>query len=203
MPRVQNDLVSSIGKKNLVALVLLDLSAAYDTIDHDILLHRMSGRFGITITPLKWFESYLSNRSQCVQIENSTSAKKKLHFGLPQGSVLGALLFTLYVSPIADITQYNVGNMFCADDTQLYVSISPRDVNKSPSVATLHSCLSAIKTWMGNNMLKLNDGKTELLLLGSPYFIKKNQQITIAGWDSYIESGLRFAILVLSLMNKC
>ena len=78
--------------------------------------------------------------------------------------------------------------MFYADDTQLYVSISPRDINNSPSLATLNSCLSAIKTWMGNNMLKLNNGKTELLLLGSAYFIKKNQVITIAVGDSYIES---------------
>ena len=155
--RVQNDLVNSIGKKNLAALVLLDLSAAFDTIDHDILLRRKSARFGITGTSLKWFESYLSNRSQYVQIENSTSAKKKLHFGVPQGSVLGPLLFTLYVSPIADITQqHNVGNMFYADDTQLY------------RYTTRNSCLSAIKAWMGNNMLKLNDGKTKLLLLGSP-----------------------------------
>ena len=78
--------------------------------------------------------------------------------------------------------------MFYADDTQLYVLISPRDINNSPSLATLNSCLSAIKTWMGNNMLKLNDGKIELLLLGFPYFIKKNQVITIAVGDSYIES---------------
>ena len=127
--RVQNDLVNSIGKNNLAAMVLLDLSAAFDT-----------------------------------------------------------LLFTLYVSPVADITQHNVGNMFYADDTQLYVSISPRDINNSPSLAILDSCLSAIKTWMGNNMLKLNDVKTELLLLGSPYFIRKNQDITIAVGDSCIES---------------
>ena len=84
--------------------------------------------------------------------------------------------------------QHYVGNMFYTDDTQLYVSISPRDGNNSPSVATLHSYLKPIKTWMGINLLKLNDGKTELLLLGSPYFIKKKQQITIAVWDSYIES---------------
>ena len=89
--------------------------------------------------------------------------------------MLGPLLFTLYVSLIVDITQHNVGNMFYANDTQLYVSISPRNVNNSLSVATLHSCLSTIKTWMGNNMLKLNDDKTELLLLGSPFFIKKDQ----------------------------
>ena len=108
---------------------------------------RMSARFGITGTSLKWFESYLSNRSQCVQLENSTSAKKKLHFGVPQGSVLGPLLFTLYVSPIADITQHNVGNMFYADDTQLYVSISPRDSNNSPSLATLNSYLQLKPGW--------------------------------------------------------
>ena len=117
--------------------------------------------------------------------------------------MLGPLLFTLYVPPIADITQqHKVGNIFYADDTQLYVSISPRDINNySPSLATLNSCLSAIKTWMRNNMLKLNDGKTELLLLCSPYFIKKNQEITkiiVVGY-SYIES----AILVLSLTNIC
>ena len=69
-------------------------------------------------------------------------------------------MFTLYVSPIADITQHNVGNMFYTDDTQLYFSTSPRDVINSPSMATLQSCLSAIKTSMGNNLLKLNDGKT-------------------------------------------
>ena len=145
------------------------------------------------------FESYLSNRSQCVKTVNLSSAKKKLHFGVPQESVLGPLLFTLYVSPIADITQqHNVRNMFYVDDTQLYVSISPRDNNYSPSLATLNSCLSAVKTWMGNNMLKLSDGKTELLLLGSPYVIRKNQEITIAVGDSYIESVscLRFAIFL-------
>ena len=58
--------------------------------------------------------------------------------------------------------------MFYADDTQLCVTMSPRDINNSRSVAALHSCLPAIKTWMGNNILKLNDGITELLLLGSP-----------------------------------
>ena len=70
-----------------MSLVLLDLSATFDTIDHDILINRMSARFGITGTSLKWFESYLSNRSQCVQIKNPT--KQKLHFGVPQGLVLG------------------------------------------------------------------------------------------------------------------
>ena len=140
--RMQNDLDNSIGKKNLVALMLLDLSAVFDTIDHDVLLRRMSARFG---TSLKWFESYLSNRSQCVQISISMTAKKKLHFDILQGPMLGPLLFSLYMSLIADITQkYNLGNMFYVDDTQLYISISPRDVNSSSSVATLHSFFKQI-----------------------------------------------------------
>ena len=113
----------------------------------------------------------------------------KLHFGVPQGSVLSPLLLTLYVSPIMDITQqHNVGNMSYAGDTLLYGCISLRDFNTSPSLATMHRCLSAIKTYMGNSMLKLNNSKTELLLLGSLYFIKKNLQITIKDGDSCIES---------------
>ena len=96
-----------------------------------------------------------------------------------------------------------MGNMFYADDTQLYVSISPRDINNSPSVATLNSCLSAIKTWMGNNMLKLNDGKTELLLLGSPYFIKKTKKLQLQLEIATLKVCQRFAILVISLMSIC
>ena len=159
--RVQNDLVSSIGNKNFVVLVLLDLSVAFGT----ILLHRMSTRFSIKGISLKWFELYLSNRNQCAQIGNFKSVKSKLYFGVPQGSVLGPLLFTFCVSSIVDITQHNVENMFYADDTQLYVSMSPMDVTNSLFVATLYSCLSAIKTWMENNMLKLNDVKTAASVL--------------------------------------
>ena len=102
---VQNDILSSLNNRKMVALVLLDLSAAFDTIDHEKLLHRLETRFGINGTALDWFRSYLSNRSQAVRINNSSSEKMYHNFGVPQGSVLGPILFTLYVAPVADIAK--------------------------------------------------------------------------------------------------
>ena len=109
---VQNDILSSLNNKKMVTLVLLDLSAAFDTIDHEKLLHRLETRFGINGTTLDWFRSYLSNRSQAVRINNSSSEKMYLNFGVPQGSVLGPILFTLYVAPVADIAnKHGVSHM--------------------------------------------------------------------------------------------
>ena len=113
---VQNYILSSLNNRKMVALVLLDLSAAFDTIDHEKLLHRLETRFGINGTALDWFRSYLSNRSQAVRINNSLSEKMYLNF--PQGSVLGPILFTLYVAPVADIAKkHGVSHMLYADDT--------------------------------------------------------------------------------------
>ena len=86
-----------------VALVLLDLSAAFDTLDHKQLLNRLSKTFGLKDTVLNWFSSYLRNRSQSVKVHSTLSDAKNLPFGVPQGSVLGPLLFTLFTSPLSTI----------------------------------------------------------------------------------------------------
>ena len=117
---VQNDIVQAINGKKIVILVLLDLSAAFDTIDHTVLLHRLKHDFGITGTALKWLDSYLSHRTQTVKIGDSFSTKQKLLFGVPQGSVLGPVLFSLYSSPEAKIARkYGLCVQLYADDTQL------------------------------------------------------------------------------------
>ena len=103
--RVQNDLLTSLNKNKMAILVLLDLSAAFDTIDHDLLLHRMSTRYGIVQTALQWFKSYLSNRSQIVTIGKKSSEPMALPFGVPQGSVLGPILFTIYTTLLYDIAR--------------------------------------------------------------------------------------------------
>ena len=89
---MHNDIAMAIDQHNSVILVLLDLSAAFDTVDHGILLPRLSNRFGITGTVLEWFRSYLSDRTQFVQVNDACSASHVLEFGVPQGSVLGPLL---------------------------------------------------------------------------------------------------------------
>ena len=103
--------------------VLLDLSAAFDTVNHDILLRRLETTFGITGTALQWFSSYLGNRSQRIVFGDGVSESFYLVRGVPQGSCLGPLLFTLYAWRLFEVTKHHFHSAHAyADDTQLYVS---------------------------------------------------------------------------------
>ena len=123
--RVHNDVMISLDNGKSVILVLLDLSAAFDTVNHDLLLTRLEKRFGITGTVLTWFKSYLCSRAQFVSINqsHSTIAKRELLVGVPQGSVLGPLLYLLCTAPISDvITSCHLCYHLYADDTQPYLA---------------------------------------------------------------------------------
>ena len=160
--RVQNDLLMSLDAGNSVILLLLDLSAAFDTINHDMLLKRLSD-IGIRGAALAWFESYLTNRNQFVKIGPASSDQCSLHHGVPQGSVLGPVLFSVYMLPLAKIIQhYGLNGHYYADDTQIYFSF--RRPNESAATETLTNCCNAIRAWMKSNMLKLNDSKTEMVV---------------------------------------
>ena len=121
---------------------------------------------GFTGSALSWFKSYLSDRCFSVGIGESTSSQAPLHCGVPQGSILGPILFSLYLLPLGDIIrEHNVSFHCYADDTQLYLPISP---DENFCMAKLHSCMADIKSWMTVNFLQLNDAKCELLLLFPP-----------------------------------
>jgi hypothetical protein len=116
-----NDLLLAVDEGDGAALVFLDLSAAFDTIDHSVLLSCLECRFGLNGVVLDWFRSYLSNRKQSVRISGKSSTPSPLLFGVPQGSVLGPVLFTMYLSPLDDIVSlFEVLRHYFADDTQLY-----------------------------------------------------------------------------------
>ena len=150
-----------------VILVLLDLSAAFDTIDHTVLLHRLKHDFGITGTALKWLDSYLSHRTQTVKIGDSFSTKQKFLFGVPQGSVLGPVLFSLYSSPVAKIARkYGLCVQLYADDTQLYLSFAPCEWGDA--LERVEECVKEIKAWMVANKLQLNGDKTQIVLVSAP-----------------------------------
>ena len=115
--KVLNDILSSIDHGDSVILALLDQSAAFDLIDHEILLNRLSTQFGVTGVPLCWFESYLSGRLQSVCIKGVCSSPVPLQYGVPQGSVHGPVLFTLYISHLHVIANsFNLSDHYYADD---------------------------------------------------------------------------------------
>ena len=118
--RVQNDILCAIDTNESVILLLLDLWAAFDTVDQSILLSRLRDRFGVNGTAAAWFESYLTSRTQFVRVHYCWSTPRSLERGVPQGSVLGPLLYLLYTSPIADIIKFHkLEYHLYADDTQL------------------------------------------------------------------------------------
>ena len=170
MVKVQNDILTSIDQHGIVILILLDLSAAFDTIDHDVLFSRMESTLGITGQALEWFRSYLGDRTLRVHIDDSFSASQEILWFVPQGSVLGPLLFLIYLLPLGIlIRKHGLELHAYADDTQLYISIKP--INQrvvDEGVAKLENCLTDIYTWMSQNKLKLNADKTEVLVMGTP-----------------------------------
>jgi len=145
-----------------VILVLLDFIAAFDTIDHSILLTRREQRFGISGKTLKWLGSYLEDRTQFVSVNNLNSTTSTVKDGVLQGSVLGPLLFSLYVAPLEDIFKaHGINVMVYADDTVYHV-VKPDDRTAIPK---LEKCLQDTRTWTIKNKLVLSDGKTSLKIV--------------------------------------
>ena len=184
--KVQNDVLEAIDGKKCVMLVLLDLSAAFDTIDHNILLSRLSSRYGVKGTALKWFESYLSDRIQAVTIDGVESDIHHLLYGVPQGSVLGPILFILYTSPLGDLLrECGVCFHLYADDTQLYISFNISEADKA--MEKMENCIEKVRIWMAENFLKLNEDKSEFLIFGSPHLLSKFKPTPLTIGDEEID----------------
>ena len=213
--KVVNDLVCDIDNGNVSFLTMLDLSAAFDTIDHSILFNRLSSNFGIEDQALNLLKSYIMNRNQKVKINEHYSSEIPISFGVPQGSVLGPLLFAVYIYPISEVINRDMFRYHqYADDTQLYISCKPNSV--SHTVDQISSSTSAINDWMTINKLKMNNDKTEIMVCGT---IAKRKQVNVdnvnIGNESiafssevkdlgvYIDSNISFNKHVSFLRKSC
>lgn len=186
--RIENDILRAIDTGKCVFLVLLDMSAAFDTVDHNVLLKRLSDRFGIRSSTLNWVSSYLENRRQFVMVQGCKSKEQLLECNVPQGSVLGPGLFGDYCSPVADIfTKHGVEFHLYADDTQVYLSFNLDQ--EAEALQQLELCISEVRLWMANNYLKLNDDKTEFMILGSAHNLKKIKTTAVTVGDTKVAAS--------------
>ena len=161
---IMNDMIQMVSKGKWGILVMLDLSAAFDTVVHEYLLSDLKF-IGINGSAYRWFESYLQNREVTVVVSQSKSETRKLTKGVPQGSVLGPTLFTIYTIELSWILKkHNVTFKLYADDTQFYFSIT----TIQSTTSKIEKVMTDIKNWMVKKRLKLNDDKTECMLLAIP-----------------------------------
>ena len=180
--KVQNDILSAIDAGSSAILLMLDLSAALDTIDHDILLSQLCNVYGITGNALDWFRSYLTGRIQRSVIEDFVSVDHELDFGVPQGSVLGPKIYYMYTKPVSDIIQrHGLSHHSYADGTQVYMTMDHSNNDWRVALGRIELCVSEIREWMNQNMLKLNDEKSELIVFTSTYkqYLYNDLSITI------------------------
>ena len=166
---IVNDMLECLDEGKCGILILLDLSAAFDTVEHELLIDDLKYA-AIEGDVLKWFRSYLTERKYYVTINGEKSETKSLQRGVPQGSVLGPILFSVYTLELSYILEeHGVKYKLFADDTQFFICID----NIKDTIGNIDNILKDIKEWMNNKKLKLNEGKTEVLLIGA----KQNVQV--------------------------
>ena len=176
--KLVNDILWSMEARKVTAVVILDLSAAFDTVDHDLLLDVLENRFGIKDRAREWYFNYLKSRMFKVSIEGTTSKPRQLEFSVPQGSIQGAFLFISYASTLDEIVKDLTLNGF-ADDHSVRKDFTPCQPDQSTSpeeeetIAAIENSMQDIKSWMDSVRLKMNDSKTEFIYFGGNRQLRK------------------------------
>ena len=173
--RVMNDILMKMNTQEVTLLVMLNLNAAFDTANHNILLTRLNEELGICGLALEWFKSYLAKRGQRVSIDGSLSEHFSLECSVPQGSCLGPLLFLIYASKVFRVVEGQLPHAHCyADDTQIYLSFKPvSNTFQEDAVRVMECCIEKIRHWLIHDRLLLNDNKTEFIIIGTRQQLNK------------------------------
>ena len=174
--------------KQITAVLIMDLSAAFNTVDYDLLLNVLHRKFGIINTALKWYKNFLKLRKSRVCINSSYSSEQIMDFGLPQESTQGAYLFNCYASTLSKIVPDSLTLNSFAEDHSIRRIFKPETSNtnkgnKSPPenniIAIMEKSMHDIKAWMEAVKLKLNEAKTEFIYFGSRKQVSKATNTTI------------------------
>ena len=197
-----NDIMETIDSGKITILTALDMSAAFDTLDHATLLHRLQHTFGLSGYVISWVRSYLTNRTSFVKIDSSSSPNTTTCTGVPQGSVLGPLLFVLFISPVAGVINPDLSNASnivsfhqYADDTQLYIGTNLSTL--AHQVASIESCTQRVHNWLLNNGLHLNPSKSEAIAFFNPRskplesLAESIASISVAGSPIKLQSSIK------------
>ena len=172
---VSDNLLITIDKKSASLLVLLDVSKAFDSLNHNLLLEKLR-KLGLKASAVFWFSSYLSSRYQRVRYKDSVSEMLPLTNGVPQGSILGPVLFTIYINDLISAITYSQAAAY-VDDSQLYkFSVS----DSSIAMAAVNQDLRNISKWCATNALLINPDKTKLVVVGSAQLIKRLPPISLS-----------------------
>ena len=146
MVKVQAYITSMLDAGGMVVLIMLDLSAAFDTLDHVIMLDRLEHMFGIQCRALSWIRSYFQGRTQCVDVDGSKSSRVEIHFAVRQGSILGPKKYTYYSKPIGNIIKdHNMDYMVYADDSQIYIVFRPSTIHIT--IDRVERCVKSKSGW--------------------------------------------------------
>lgn len=162
--KISLDLKKALDKKMVAVLLLLDFSKAFDTVNHEKLCWKLHEQFYFGPTAISLISSYLKERSQAVVIDGVFSEFLPVNKGVPQGSVLGPLLFSLFINDMPSAAKYMVSHLF-ADDAQMYKMFAA--INFHESVRQINVDVKAVNDWANENQLILNHGKTQAIIFGS------------------------------------
>ena len=196
---VVNQIKMAFDSRKGTVLVFIDFSSAFDTIDHAILLRRLRLRYGLEGKALDLIASYLEGRTQRVVIGEQSPSPSMLISGVPQGSVLGPLLFSLYVQPIGDIIRaHGLFYHQYADDLQLYCHFALNRQALAEAVNQIENCVDELKDWMTANLLSMNDSKTQYLPIVPKSAAAESMSFALA--TTLLLLPLLYAILVCTLI---
>ena len=205
--KVTNDILSALNQGKSTLLVTVDISAAFDTVNHQMLLERYSNLFGLKDMVLSWFASYLSRRTQAVQVGTEVSSVVEMDCGFAQGSTLGGPKYTMFSTPLDELFKlHEVNHQSYADDSNAYISFDMKDPSDTAAAVTqMEHCLSDVKRWMVQNKLKVNYEKTKAVIFHPPRAaieIEQNMTIKMDNYKISIAQELKSLGVILDSKMK-